>query len=179
MPFFMSSASQNKLKLGNWKIKCSTCEKLPEIRIFIYVFFRSLLSYRPLVRICHSRALNNEINRFHERCFRIAYNDKCSIFQNLLDQNLLVQNCNLQTLVAELYKVSKGIALKIFSYIFSSNSRVSYDLRCQSEFSRPLEKSVFNGTETGSYLDSRIWDLVPIEMKQKESLTTFRKAHKT
>ena len=178
---FISSGSQNELKLGNWTIKCSTCEKLPEICIFMYVFFRSLLIYRPLVRICHSRALNNEIKIFHERCFRIDCNDKCSIFQNVLDQDryLLVHIYNLQTLVTEMYKVSKEIAPKTFSYIFSSNSRVSYDLRCQSEFSRPLEKSVVNGTKTVSYLDSRIWDLVPIERKQKESLTAFRKAHKT
>ena len=143
----------------------------------MYVFFRSLLIYRPLVRICYSRTLNNEIKRFHERCFRIDYNDKCSIFQNLLDQDryLLVHICNLQTLVTEMYKVSNEIAPNTFS----SNSRVIYDLRCQSEFSRPLEKSIVNGTKTVSYLDSRIWDLVPIEMKQKESLTAFRKVHKT
>ena len=78
-----------------------------------------------------------------------------------------------------MYEVSKGIAPKISSDIFSSNFRANYDLNYQSEFSRPLVKSVFNGTESISDLGRRIWDLVPLQMKQKESLTTFKNAIKT
>ena len=54
-----------------------------------------------------------------------------------------------------------------------------HDLHYQSEFSRPLVKSVFNGTITISSLGPRIWDVIPLEMKQKESLTAFKKAIKT
>ena len=100
--------------------------------------------------MCHGRTLNNKINRLHERCLRIVYNDKLSSFQNLLDQDrsVSVHTRNLQTLAIEMYKVSKGIAPKIFADIFSCNSRANYD-RYQSEFSRPaLVKSIFNGTET-------------------------------
>ena len=75
--------------------------------------------------------------------------------------------------------MSKVIAPKIFADIFSYNSRANYDLRYQSEFSRPLVESVFDGIESISYLDPRIWDLVPLEMKQKESFTAFKKAIKT
>ena len=78
-----------------------------------------------------------------------------------------------------MYKVPKGIAPKIFADIFSCNSAVNYDLRHQTDFSRPLVKLVLNGTETISYLGPRIWDLVPLEMKQKESLTAFKNAIKT
>ena len=144
-------------------------------------FFRSQFSYCPLVWMCHSRTLNDKINRLHERCLRIVYNDKLSSFQNLLDQDrsVSVNTRSLHTLAIEMYKVSKSIAPKIFADIFSCNSRGNYDLRYQSEFSRPLVKSLFDGTETISYLDQRIWDLVPLEMKQKESLTVFKKAIKT
>ena len=71
-----------------------------------------------------------------------------------------------------MYTVSKKIA-----DIFSSNS--NYNLHYQSEFSRPLVKSAFNGTETISYLCPRIWDLVPLEIKQKKSLAAFKKVIKT
>ena len=64
-----------------------------------------------------------------------------------------------------MYKVSKGIALKIFADIFSSNFLANYDLSCQ--FARPLAKSIFNGTKAISYLSPSFWDLVPLEMKQK------------
>ena len=101
-------------------------------RFFMNAFFRSQLSYYPLVWMCHSRTLNNKINRFHERCLRIDYNDKLSSFQNLLDQDKSVSlhtRRNVQTLAIKMYKVSKGIAPKIFADIFSCNSRANYDLR--------------------------------------------------
>ena len=69
--------------------------------------------------------------------------------------------------------------MKIFEGIFSFSSRVKYNLRYQSEFSRLLVKLVFNGTETFSYSGLRVWDLVLLQMKQKESLTVFKEAIKT
>ena len=78
-----------------------------------------------------------------------------------------------------MYKASKGIALKIQTNVFSCNYQVNYDLRYQFEFSRPLAKSVFNGTEAVSYLGQRICDIVPLGIKQKESLTAFQKSIKT
>ena len=54
-----------------------------------------------------------------------------------------------------MYEISKGVA---------------------SEFSRPLVHLVFNGTETASFLRSRIRDLVPHKIKQKESVAAFAKS---
>ena len=71
-----------------------------------------------------------------------------------------------------------GIAL-IFADILSYDSRTNYDLRCKFEFNRPLVKLVFNGTETILYSCLSIWDLVPQEKPQKESLTAFKKVIKT
>ena len=138
--------------------------------------------------MCHSRTLNNKINIFHERSIRIIYNVKLSSFQNRLEHNrsVTVHTGNLQTLATEVYEVSKWkifarkiFARKIFADIFSSNSRANYNLRYQPEFSKPLVSSIFNGTETISNLGPRIWNLVLLEMKQKESLTAFKKVMKT
>ena len=112
-------------------------------RNLMNAFFRSYLSYCPIAWMCHSRNLNNKISKLHERCLRIAYNDKLSSFQNLLDQgrSVSLHTRNLQTLAIEMYKVSRGIAPKIFADIFSCNSRLNCDLRYQSDFNRPLIKS--------------------------------------
>ena len=37
----------------------------------------------------HSRTLNNKINRLHERCLRIIYNDKLSNFEELLHKDII------------------------------------------------------------------------------------------
>ena len=102
--FFISSASQSELKIGNEIIKSSTCEKLPgtkfdsKLRLNVHVeissqshsiygsskktyslmnnFFRSLFRYYLLMCMSHSKTLNNKINRLHEGCLRNVYNNK-------------------------------------------------------------------------------------------------------
>ena len=119
-------------------------------RTLLNAFFKSQFSYCPIKRMCHSRTLNNKKSRLLERCLRIVYNDKLSSFQHLLDQDrsVSVHTRNLQTLAIEMYKLSKGIAPKIFADIFSCNSRANYDLLYQSEFSRTMVKSIFNPVTT-------------------------------
>ena len=50
-------------------------------------FFKSQFSYFPLVWMCHSHANNGKINRLHERCLRIIYSDKQSLFETLLEKD--------------------------------------------------------------------------------------------
>ena len=52
-------------------------------RILMNSFFRSQSNYCPLIWLCHSRTHTRKINRLHERCLRIIYNDKKSSFINL------------------------------------------------------------------------------------------------
>ena len=49
-------------------------------------FFNSLINYCPLIWMCHSHENNNKINRHHERCLIIIYNDKRSSFNALLEK---------------------------------------------------------------------------------------------
>ena len=144
-------------------------------------FFKSQFSYCPLVWMFHSRTLNNRINKLHERCLRIIYNDKVSSFQELLDQDksVTVHTRNLQILATEMFKVSNDTAPQIFADIFSSRSHSNYNLRHQSQFNFPRVKTVYNGTETVSFLGPKIWELVPSEIKEKTSLNAFKNAIKT
>ena len=48
-------------------------------------FFTSQFSYCPLIWMCHSRTINNKINKLHKRCLPIIYNDKKSSFKELLE----------------------------------------------------------------------------------------------
>ena len=78
-------------------------------------FFTLQFSYCPLVWMCHSRALNNKINRLHERCLRLTYNDKQLNFEELLekDDSVSIHIGNVQTLAIEMYKVMNGSSPKI------------------------------------------------------------------
>ena len=149
-------------------------------RILMNALCRSQVSYCPLVRMCHSITLNLFYSSATfqyplKKVPRIYDSDKHSDILNLLvqDRSVSVHIRILQILAIEMYKVSKSIAPKIFTDIFSSNPRANYGLHQQSKFSRSLIKSLFNRAEAISHLGPRIWDLLPLEIKQKVSLTVI------
>ena len=117
--------------------------------------------------MCHSRINNTKINRLHERCLRIIYNDKASSFENLLDKRL-----NFLALVAEMFKnnischISKiSISSSIMKGVLKSRAEHLYNLRFISQFSAPLVSTVFHSTECISFLGTKICILLPENFK--------------
>ena len=70
-------------------------------------FFISQFNYCHLVWMCHSRLMNNKINRQHDECLRIVYSDKTFSFEELLDKDeyVTIHTRNLQVLATEMFKV--------------------------------------------------------------------------
>ena len=68
----------------------------------------------------HSRKLNNKINTIHERALRIAYCDKHSTFQQLLekDNSVPIHYRNWQVLATELFKVNMNLPPNLINDIF-------------------------------------------------------------
>ena len=123
----------------------------------------------------HSRHLNNKINSIHERTLRIAYQDRISTFQELLNKgnSVSVHRRNMQTLATEMFKIHRGLSPDILTEIFVPKISL-YNIRRNNTFERRQVHSVYQGTESLSFLGPKIWDLVPLELKQLESLEIFR-----
>ena len=149
-------------------------------RIIMNTFFKSQFNYCPLVWMCCNRSLNTKINRLHERCLRIVYNDKKSNFNELLvkDGSVSIHHQNLQKLAVEMFKVSRGLSPEIVNELFQFREQIPYELRQRSQFQIPWVHSVFSGTESLKFLGPKVWALVPDEMKQLEILGKFRNAIK-
>ena len=77
-------------------------------KILIHAFFDSQFNYSPLVWMCHSRTLNNKINKLHERSLKLIYSGKTATFPKLLDRNSSVSILlkKIQTLSSEMFKVA-------------------------------------------------------------------------
>ena len=80
----------------------------------------SQLNYCQLLWMCHNRIRNNEINRLHERCLCLIYNDKKFSFEELLeiDSSVSIHNRNLRTIAIKMYKIYHGISPTIINEIF-------------------------------------------------------------
>ena len=86
--------------------------------------------------MCHSRALNNKINRLHEQCLCIIYNDNTSTFKELLekDNSVSMHYTNIQAVAIEMYKVANGMSPELMNEVFQLIEKSQYNLRYTSEF---------------------------------------------
>ena len=83
-------------------------------KLLINSFFMSQFNYCQLIWMCHNRT-KNKINRLHERCLRLLYNDKKSSFHDLLekDSSVSIHHRNLRALATEMYRIYNGMAPEI------------------------------------------------------------------
>ena len=67
---------QKILKKVNQKVhvlaRITPCTSIPERKLLRNSFFILQFNYCPLVWMCHSRLMNNKINRLNEKCLRIV-----------------------------------------------------------------------------------------------------------
>ena len=148
-------------------------------RILMNTFFKSQFNYCPLVRICCNRSLSTKMNRLHEQCLRIVYNDKKTNFDELLAKDgCLYPSSKFTKICSWNFDFSRRLSPKIVNELFQFREPRPYELRRGSQFQIPFVHLVFSGTESLKFLGPKIWSLVLNEMKQSESLEKSRNAIK-
>ena len=145
---------------------------LSKRKLLMNTFFTSQFRYCPLIWMCHSRSNNRKINMLHEKCLRIIYNDKQSSFTELLnkDNSVSIHIRNIQRLAIEMFRFYNGLLSPLTNNIFKLRAENPYNLRQVYEFSRPVVKSIYHGTESISYLGPKIWDTLPGKLKNIENI---------
>ena len=70
--------------------------------------------YCALMRMLHSHFNNNEISYLHEKCLRLAYNDKRFSYEELLqkDRSVYIYQKNIPKLAIEMFKTKIALALE-------------------------------------------------------------------
>ena len=93
-------------------------------------FTMSQFSYCRLTWMCHSRNINNQINKLYECALRLVYNDKSSSFRELLerDKSVTIHERIIQVLLTVIFKVKSGVGSKIMTESFKFKDH-SYGLR--------------------------------------------------
>ena len=145
-----------------------------KLRLIMKTFIESQFNYCPLIWMCHSRGLNQRINKLHERALRVVYKNSKLTFEQLLekDESFTIHERNLQKLAIEMYKVKHNLCPKLFQELFTPAIRGSND------WVIPKVRTVNKGVETIRYRGPKTWEIVPEEIKKSKSLFTFKESIK-
>ena len=169
----------NLCKKANQKLhalaRVSTFMNKKKLRMIMKSFIMSQFNYCPLIWMFHSRTLNNRINRIHERALKLVYKDSNKTFIELLekDESFSIHQRNLQKLATEMYKIKNNLSPILVSEIFQNNQS-AYSLRKNRYWNNPNVRTVYNGTETISYRGPKTWELVPLSIRNIDSLPKFK-----
>ena len=107
------------------------------------------------------------------------YNHNISSFEELLkkDKSFCINHRNIQSLAIELFKVKSNLSCRIMCDIFKTRN-LDYNLRSQRDFIRTRVNTSSFGLSSLKYLATKIWDIVPYEIKSVENLKLFKKKNK-
>ena len=153
-------------------------------------FITSQFSYCPLVWMFHGIALNNRINKIHEKALRLVYfmtwhfsllmtclfHDLTFLsFNDLLkrDKSVSINQKNLQILATKIHKTTNDLGPEIMQNIFHFAQK-TYNFRNDPDLQRRRNRTAYFGTESISSLARRIWVLFSSDIRNTNLLKIFK-----
>ena len=143
-----------------------------QINPFYKCFFKGKLSYCPLIWTFCSRCSKIFINKLQERALRTVYNNYGSSFNKLLqianEKTMHINNIN--NIMTENYNFLNALPLLIISEIFLKKDG-PYSLRNSRSLITNCKSTVKNGIDSIVYKDPQIWQTLPTDFINSESLS--------
>ena len=137
-------------------------------------FVEPQIKYCLIVWMCHSRHINNKINKLHERALRVVYDDGVSIFHELLamDKSFCTHHQNIQRLLIGICKALHGTSGNSLKELFVKRES-TINLRSKPGLVIPSVNSILKGKNSFTSSGSVIWNSLPIEMREDQSILSF------
>ena len=124
----------------------------------------------------HNRKSYNKINKIHERALRTIHKDSTSNFESLLikSNSVSIHQSNFQLLLIKLYKTVNNLNPSFMAEVFVNNV-VPYNLRGSTNLVLPKARTNLYGIDTLRFFGLKLWQSVPKEIKESQSLDIFKR----
>ena len=144
-------------------------------KMLLNSFVQSQFSYAPLVWMLHSKSLVSKINRVHKSFLSLLYNDTESSFEQLLskENTFTIHQKNIQKVMIEMFKSKNDIGPKLLKDIFQNSNYKGPTLRKPMDFKKSNICTQKYGERSLDYFGSKIWGLIPNEIREAETLEIF------
>jgi len=145
-------------------------------KILLSSFVQSQFSFSPLVWMMHSKKATVKINRVHKNLLKLLYDDSESSFQQLLaiDKTFTIHETNIQKLMIEMYKAKARDGPSLLQDIFKDPCYNGPSLRNGKHFIKPNIRTQKYGEKSLEYFGTLIWNLLPMEIKEANSIGKFK-----
>ena len=151
---------------------------LQKKRTLYKAFVESQFKYCPLTWMFHGHKTNYKINRLQEQALSLIYNDYISSFEELLskDGTFTIHEQNIQNLAIEMFKALNDLSTPDFSELFQLNKSL-HDLRSNGPQKLCIRNinSVRFGKGSIRYFGPVIWNSIPAEIRNANTLSSFKK----
>ena len=126
-----------------------------------------------------SEESNTKIEKLHKRALQIIHNDFLSLHETLLlkDNSTTIHEQNLHFLMTKIFKTINSENPHLTKEIFVREDSV-YNLRSMFRLKGPRILTTKNGLETLSFRGSQIWNSLPNNLKDLNSVAAFKPAIK-
>ena len=140
------------------------------------VFLRAQFNDCSVVWVFHTRSQRNKVNRLHERCLKIIYNDKHSRFEKLLvtDNSVCMHHNNIHTPATKMCSSPNGMSLEIMNETFRLRLRDNIHHHT-SQFFIVFIYSVFDSIELTLHLGHKSWEKILPKLKISNLLMVLKK----
>ena len=113
----------------------------------------------------NKRALRLVTNKSH-----LCYKDLCAEERQLS----VIKNC-MKSGAVLMYKIGNEMAPQYLSELFRVHES-NYEMRDNNKFSLPPFQSIKFGKNSFRYLGAKLWNSIPLSIKNSNSLSTFKSA---
>ena len=120
------------------------------------------------------------MNNAHERALRIVYDDHNSSCSELLmtKNERTIHQLNISVFMKEIFMFENNLSHPLIDDMFQV-SKINYNIRHFQKIANTKKNSLKMSLETISYCAPQLWNLVPTEIKDALSLTTFKEKAKS
>ena len=140
--------------------------------------FRSHLNYCSLVWHFLKQADNIKLEKLNHRALSFVFNDYRSSYEDILNRNnlLSLKEQRYMKIIEFTYKALNGL-LPSLNNIFSTKD-CKYNFRDSHKLQLPRVNTTTYGINSFKYLGSKLWHLLPHEIKSSETFEIFKEALK-
>ena len=118
-----------------------------------------------------------KLEKVNKRALRIVTNNGHLSYDELCKQEhqLTVYRRCIKSIAILIYKVKRGLS-PVYLQELVNEQRINYDMKDNDRLTLPAFNTVKYGKNSLKYLGAKLWNIIPVEIKSKPSLNTFKSA---